>query len=80
MNPADEHAADQDVIRDGLAMVEAAHRRDFEALGVLAANGDLRLMATFLARLADDLIGALAAWHDAPPGDLLAVLREEWVT
>lgn len=78
MTPGDEHEADQDVIRDALGLIEAVHRRDFEALGVLAANANLRLVCVQLARICSDLVGDLAALHDTADEDLLGRLRDEW--
>lgn len=68
--------ADQDAAADGLALIEALHRRDLEAMAVLLDNGDNRLMAVFLARVADDLIGDLSEWCRLEPPAMFARLRE----
>jgi hypothetical protein len=45
-----------DVVMDGLALIEAVHARDLEGGRVLLDHGNTRLLAAFLARLACDLI------------------------
>lgn len=64
-----------DAVRDGLALIEALHRHDLEAVRCLLDNADLRVVAVFLARVADDLVGDLAEWWNTPAGDLLSRLR-----
>lgn len=66
----------EDAVRDGLALIEALHRHDLEAVRCLLDNADLRVVAVFLARVADDLIDDLAEWWNTPVGDLLGRLRE----
>jgi hypothetical protein len=55
------------VIRDALALIEAAHNEDMEGARVILGNGNNRLMCTFLARVAADLIEDLtedaAGWQ-----------------
>ena len=45
-----------DVVRDVLALIEACHREDAEAVQVILDHGDCRLIACFAARVACDLI------------------------
>lgn len=68
MRPPDE----LDVIRDALALVEAAHREDVEACRVLMDNCNARLVATFLSRVCADL---LEDWTE-DPAEAFAWLRE----
>jgi hypothetical protein len=62
---------DLDVRLDGLALIEAAHRDDFEGAGVLLDNCDARSVAVFLARVASDLVEGLCE----SPAEALAYLR-----
>jgi hypothetical protein len=64
---------EKDVIRDGFALVTAAHYDDLEGARVIADNCNTRLVAVFLARLSADLLEDLTA--DA--GEALVLLREQ---
>jgi hypothetical protein len=63
---------DLDVIRDALALVEAAHHEDLEGAQAILGNGNTRLIATFLSRVCADLIEDFT--DDAPA--TLGWLRE----
>jgi hypothetical protein len=67
---------DIDAIRDGLALIEATHYRDGEAVRVLLEHGDTRTMARFLATVCEGLISDLAEWNRLEPAAVLARLRE----
>jgi hypothetical protein len=82
MRPPDDLGAAEaaDAARDGLALVEAVHRGDGEAVGVVCDHGELRLMAVFLARVVDDLVEDLALWRDEGLAEVVARYRREWET
>jgi hypothetical protein len=63
---------DLDVVRDGLALVEACHRDDLEGARVLLDNARVRPVCAFLARVLCDLV---EDWAEDPDG-ALAQLRE----
>ena len=67
---------DLDVIRDSLGLVEAVHCGDLEGARVLLDNGNNRLMAAWLGRLAADLVEGLAE----SPAEMFAWLRDRHVT
>lgn len=69
MNP------DDDAVRDGLALIEAAHNGDLEAVRVLLDHGDLRPVSVFLATVCADLLGDLADWWKRPEAELFGRLR-----
>lgn len=68
--PADDATAD--AVRDGLALIEAAHRGDLTAARVVLDNGRPRLICAFLARVAADLVESLTE----DPAEMFAWLRE----
>jgi hypothetical protein len=61
-----------DAILDGLALIEAVHRGDLDGGRCVLDNGNPRLIAAFLARVAADLVEDLAE----DPAELFAWLRE----
>ena len=63
-----------DVIRDGLALVEASHAGDWEGVRVLLRHADMAMVTGFLARLVADLVESLL--EDDP--DAFARLRAHY--
>lgn len=70
-------SARDDAARDGLALIDCAHRSDWEGAQAIFANCDTRMVAGFLARLAVDLIEELADWLTMEPADMVSHLRRE---
>lgn len=63
---------DLDAVRDGLALVECAHRGDLYGARAILDNADVRVVCAFLARLGADLIEDLCE----SPAEAFAALRE----
>lgn len=61
-----------DVVLDGLALVEASHAGDWEGARVVLRHADMPMVTGFLARLVADLVESLA--EDDP--DAFTRLRE----
>lgn len=61
-----------DGARDGLALLECAHRGDWEGARAIFHNCDHQMVAGFLARVAADLLEQLTE----SPEHALAALRE----
>lgn len=61
-----------DGARDGLALLECAHRGDWEGATAIFRHCDHQVVAGFLARVCADLLEELTA----SPAHALALLRE----
>jgi hypothetical protein len=70
---------ERDALADALALVDATHRRDDLAAGVLLAHGDPRRIAGYLAQIAADLLEDLSEWIGADMDSMLVRQREGWL-
>ncbi len=70
---------ERDIAADSLALMEASHRDDREAMAFILDECDRRNVAWFLAVLADSLLADLAEWNRRDDADLMADLRSQYL-
>jgi hypothetical protein len=70
---------ERDALADALALLDATHRADSEAIWVLLDNGDLARIAAYLAKIAEDLLCDLSGWVRSDVPVVLARQRDGWL-